>query len=214
MRYATRSLLLLLLGVAVVAIVYFLVRRDPTPILPPDVAHRQDSLVATKPHADSVIQAGRDSAALHQHRSQAAAGRAQGQVAASARERALADSLTRVAADAKDAADSATHYRLALEARTAERDRLLAAHAEDSTALVEAHAANGRLRASLDTAEDRRAALERQNRDLAKAIKQAEKGCRVAFGLISCPTRTEAFLAGVAGGAILDAVIQHNTGKN
>lgn len=133
-----------------------------------------------------------------QQRERARAARAD---TAAALEHLRADSLARVAMAATSAADSAAAWQSAYDVRTREADSLQRAGDAKDRAIALGIQRSDSLGTALSRSEHRAA---RADSVLAATVKIAVAGdrCRLVH-LLPCPTRAQAFVGGVAGGALL-----------
>jgi len=165
-------------------------RHAPAPT-PPAIIHN-DSLAATRAQATHAIDSLKAVAA---HAEQAARKADAERVKAQASARAAgarADSL---------AQDSSWHA--AYLARTAQVEDMTRALAASQAANDSLTASLGSLTWAVDSLTKRLTATEQVNAQLAQAVEDASVGCTLAFH-IPCPSRTQAFVAGVVlGGALL-----------
>lgn len=179
--------------------------RPAPPAIPRPVQRALDSLALTRARDSAVADSLRQVASRATARADSAARRARAVEARSRAAKVLADSLASEAARRDSGAtDGASPWRAAYLARTAEADSLRAALAAQAaaTALVR-DSALAALRADLAATTARLRAVERVNQQLAQAAERVGR-CTVLF--IPCPTRGQAFVAGlVIGGAIVVA---------
>jgi chromosome segregation ATPase len=199
-------LLWLTIAVLLGLVIWQEIRSRPEPTTPPAVAARQDSIERTRPGADRAIDSLKTSAAEAEARSRRAEARARAEEDSTRSAKGRADSLARVAAESKTAADSATYYRQAYAERTAEAEGLRRSLASREDALTESYAASARLAAAADSADRRRKVVEDQNLDLTRALKKAAKKDKL-LGLIPLPSRTSSFLVGVGVGGVTYALV-------
>lgn len=136
------------------------------------------------------------------------AGRAAQQLVAANRQKVRTEALVKKAESVPltPADTTARLWKDAYDARTIEVDTLRQALASKDSAYREATRSANLFRLAADTSEGRRRSLEKVNADLAAYVKKAERGCRFLF--ISCPTRTQSAIAGVAIGAATLLVLE------
>lgn len=181
---------------------------DPAP-LPPAVA------VAVERHViESVVDTvtthrlERDTVAISIRQRASADSQHRAELTASIEKR-RADSLERVADAATTARDSAIAYHAALDASRARGDQLDGALAQAGRQLLEASARQ----AATDTiARVWQVHALRGDSVIAQVLPLAEQRdrCSLLFGLVKCPTRTQAFVGGLLVGATSYAIA---TGK-
>ena len=156
------------------------------PKIDPKTQHSIDSLTVTKPAFDSTQKAAAQRVAhdtivtiIHDKASNVA-------LAAARTAQARADSL---ATEASRAADSATAWHRAYDARTTEATGLRVAVAEKDSALTSERDARITLARTYGADTLRRIAIERVNRGLQDDIAKLEQPCHIV-GPIGCPSRT------------------------
>lgn len=174
-----------------------LFRSRPTPLI--DEATRAEALRLRASHdSDSLlIDSLKASAAVSATRADRAVARAQGLERVAAVSGTRADSLARSArtVDSSAIGQVDSTWRLAYDARTAERDQLLAAAKIRDSADADRRAALHDVHIALDSAQSRSRALDVLNNSLLKAVEKAERGCRI-IGPIRCPSRKQSAVAG------------------
>lgn len=176
--------------------------------VPPREQHTIDSLRDRKPAFDSAAAAGRLQVIHDTVRAVVYRSVVKRVLVAAAADRTIADSLTQLAARATTAADSATRYHAALDARTREADSLRVAVAfSDSAWQSERDARIGLgLLYGADTL--RRVALEQLNVRLAHDVATAGQ-CRILW-VAACPSRKEVFIGGTLLGAAAKVAWDHS----
>ena len=200
---------LLWIGVATLWVLWFL-RSRPQPIIDAATRAEVSSLRATRAIDSARIDSLRRSAAASASAAALAVARARAVERAATAEGHRADSLA-IEARRRDSARTSpvdSSWRLAYEARTAERDSLLVSIAERDSADVKSHFTFTQLTVALDSSESRRARLEVVNTAMLKAVEKAERGCRI-LAIVPCPSRAQALVAGAAGGIIATVLIRH-----
>lgn len=186
------------IGAAVVWAVWVATRPKVPIALPPAVVTAVDSERADRPRVDSMLKA-LEATARELGRVQEASARRSESIQRAADVVARhADALARSAASDSNPSAAADAWRLAYEARTAERDSLLSALEADRVALAAADERSARLEAAVRVSETARARAD----SVVDAVVQSvnRQTCRVplTFGRIGCPSRRSAAL--VAGG--------------
>ena len=187
---------------ALIGLVVWVIAKPKPIALPPAVVVAVDSERVGRARADSTVRALRDSAARLEAAKVAAVRRSDSlQRHADALSR-HADALAARASILSDPSAKADAWRLAYEARTAERDTLLSALAADRVALAAAEVKADRLEAALSVSE---VARSRADSVLDAVVKSASVSCSVpgTFGKVGCPSRKAAFIAGAVAAVVV-----------
>lgn len=173
--------------------------RDPGEKIPARVTKTIDSLDRTAPGFDSSQKANITRVihdTIQSTHFQEAARNAEGRARLA---QSRADSMALVASTA---ADSATAWRGAYEARTREAEELRVSVAQKDSALARERGALLHLSDAYRADTLRRIAIESVNRDLRIAIARLEVPCRI-IGPLRCPSRTTtAVLSAITGAAV------------
>lgn len=184
-------------------VLYVSMCNDSGPVLDPRLQHSLDSLQGLRRQDEARLDSMQRVATAYERMASDASTQARIAQRASEAPRRRADSLATRAQAQPDSA--AAHWHFAYVARTEEADSLRSALTAEQHAGELLRSSVTELRLAYDRSEARRLALESLNQSLAGAVRDAGR-CRIA-GLVPCPSRTQAFIAGsvLGAGAIIYA---------